>query len=108
MGEEALYLALTIEGMFLEMGHGLAYRFDPLTVCSYGVDVSDIVDLRSESGRNAVRVSLGDLGCAWALDLPKAGSRPRGQLARNFAALVPQDYWCSRSRVVLDQTGTTI
>lgn len=76
VGEEALYLALTIEGMFLEMGHGLAYRFDPLTVCSYGVDVSDIVDLRSESGRNAVRVSLGDLGCAWALDIAEGREPP--------------------------------
>lgn len=69
IGQAALYLALTIEGMFLEMGHGLAYRFDPLTICSYDVDVADIVDLRSEAGRKKVRVRLRDLACPWALDI---------------------------------------
>jgi hypothetical protein len=58
IGQAALYLALTIEGMFLEMGHGLAYRFDPLTICSYDVDVADIVDLRSEAGRKKVPRAL--------------------------------------------------
>lgn len=67
VGQVALYLALTIEGMFLEIGHGLAYRFDPLTICSYDVDVADIVDLRSEASRKKVRVRLKDLACPWAL-----------------------------------------
>jgi len=32
MGVPALYLALTIEGMLVEMGHDFGHRFDPLTV----------------------------------------------------------------------------
>ena len=48
-GVPALYLALTLDGMFLEMAHGFAHRFDPLTVCSYDVDVQDVVDLGSGS-----------------------------------------------------------
>lgn len=49
----------------MEMGHGLAHRFDPLTVCSYSVDMEDIVDLSTEAGRAAEGVTLSDLACEW-------------------------------------------
>lgn len=65
----ALYPALTIEGMFVEMGHGLSHRLDPLTVCSYDVDVDDLADLRDDAGRKAHGVRLADLSCPWKLDL---------------------------------------
>src|SRR5205085_1807609 len=57
-GTPALYLALTLEGLFLEMGQGFAHRFDPLTVCSYEVDVDGIVDLRTDRDREAAGVDL--------------------------------------------------
>jgi RES domain-containing protein len=66
VGVKALYLALTLEGMFLELGHGFAHRFDPLTVCSYLVDVDGLVDLRSPAGREAWRIDWADMECAWA------------------------------------------
>jgi RES domain-containing protein len=69
VGIPALYLALTLTGMFKEMGHGFAHRFDPLTVCACVVDAEDIVDLRSDSDRAAAGVTLADLACAWAHDL---------------------------------------
>ncbi len=68
-GLPALYLALTMEGMFLEMGHGFGHLFDPLTICSYRVDCDDIADLRMDADRVAAGVSLDDMGCAWAMDL---------------------------------------
>ncbi len=68
-GVPALYLALTLDGMFLEMGHGFAHRFDPLTVCSYDVDVEDVVDLRNDAGRKANGVTVTELRCAWFDDL---------------------------------------
>ena len=74
-GVPALYLALTIEGMFVEMGHGFARRFDPLTVCTYDVDVEDIVDLRDDAGRKANGVDWTDLNCSWADDIAN-GRRP--------------------------------
>lgn len=74
-GTDALYLALTIEGMILEQGHGLAHRFDPLTICSYIVDVEDLVDLRTEADRKAANVDLADMACAWFEDLSN-GKRP--------------------------------
>jgi RES domain-containing protein len=75
IGAPALYLALTVEGMFLEMGHGFAHRFDPLTICSYDVDVDDLVDLRTEEGRAATGVALANMACAWAYD-SAVGRRP--------------------------------
>lgn len=74
-GVAALYLALSVDGMFAEMGHGLAHRFTPLTVCSYDVDVDDIVDLRTEAERKAAGVTITDLNCAWMADV-SAGREP--------------------------------
>jgi RES domain-containing protein len=68
-GVPALYLALTIDGMIAEMTHGFAHRLDPLTICSYQVDVDDVVDLRDDGGRKANGAALADLGCAWAADV---------------------------------------
>lgn len=83
-GTPALYLGLTLEGTFLEMGHGFSRRFDPLTVCSYEVDVDDIIDLRTHDDRQAADVELTDMDCAWALDLAN-GREPRSwALARRL------------------------
>lgn len=68
IGVPALYLALTVEGMFLEMGHAFGHRFDSLTVCSYIVDVDDLIDLRTDTGRLASGVDLPSMACAWAYD----------------------------------------
>jgi RES domain-containing protein len=75
VGTPALYLALTIEGMLVEVGHGFGHRIDPLTICSYDVDADDIVDLRDEAGRAAEGTDLAALSCAWAYDLAN-GRRP--------------------------------
>lgn len=74
-GMPALYLALTIEGMFQEMSHGFAHRFEPLTVVTYDVDVDDVVDLRSDADRAAAGVDLLDISCPWAWDIAN-GRRP--------------------------------
>lgn len=74
-GMPTLYLALTIDGVFADVAHGFARRFDPLTVCSYDVDVDDIDDLREDAGRKASGVDPADLGCAWASDVA-SGRKP--------------------------------
>lgn len=97
-GVPALYLALTIDGMIAEMTHGFAHRLDPLTICSYEVDVDDVVDLRDDNGRKANGVALADLGCAWAGDVANGrypaswriadrliGQGRAGMLVRSFA-----------------------
>ena len=75
VGTPALYLALTLDGMLLEMGHGFAHRFDPLTICSYDVDVDNLVDLRTDADRAAAAIRLADMSCPWAYDLA-TGRRP--------------------------------
>lgn len=69
VGTPTLYLALTVEGMLVEMGHGFAHRFDPLTICSYNVDVDDIVDLRTDRARAAEAIEIASMACPWAYDL---------------------------------------
>jgi len=69
VGVPALYLALTIEGTLVEMGFGFAHRFDPLTICSYTVDVDDLIDLRTEADCQIAGIDWSALSCAWAYDL---------------------------------------
>jgi RES domain-containing protein len=75
IGIPALYLALTMEGMFVEMGHGFGHRFDPLTICSYSVDVDALVDLRTHADRTVARIDLADMACSWRDDLSN-GTKP--------------------------------
>lgn len=68
-GLPALYLSLTIEGAVTEAAQGFGNRLQPLTICMYEIDCEDIVDLRSDAGRAVHGVTLGEMACAWALDL---------------------------------------
>jgi RES domain-containing protein len=68
-GVPALYLALTLEGTFAELVHGFAYRLEPLTICSYEVDVDEVVDLTSENSRKLAGVELADMACGWQSDV---------------------------------------
>jgi RES domain-containing protein len=83
-GTSALYLALSLEGIFLEMGHGFVHRFDPLTICSYDIDVDDIVDLSTDDARRAASVELADTACAWALELANGQEPPFWVVARRL------------------------
>jgi RES domain-containing protein len=86
VGTPALYLALTIEGMLIEMGHGFSHRFDPLTVCAYEVDVDDLIDLRTDAARAAASVDLAAMACPWAWDLANGRIPASWTLARSLIA----------------------
>jgi hypothetical protein len=62
--------------LFPEQGHGLAHRFDPLTVCSYDVDVADIVDLRTAPARAKFGATIKELSCK--VEKPWARATPAG------------------------------
>ena len=74
-GVEALYVALTLEGAFLEINQGFALKFAPCTMCSYDVDCDDLADLRTEGGRQVHSVDFNDMACAW-FSLAAAGTVP--------------------------------
>lgn len=81
-----LYLALTIEGMFAEVSHGFAHRFPPLTVVTYDVDCSRLLDLTTEAGRQAAGTDLPTLGCAWMLDRAEGRVPPSWTLTKRLIA----------------------
>jgi RES domain-containing protein len=68
-GVPALYLACSPEGMIAEQSHGFPHRFDPTTICTYDVDIDDIVDLRTKANQKAAGVTRADLACGWRNDL---------------------------------------
>lgn len=86
VGIPALYLALTLEGMLLEMGHGFGHRLDPLTICAYVVDVDDLIDLRTETERTAEGIDLADMGCAWAYDRASGRTPASWEICRSLIA----------------------
>lgn len=93
-GVDALYLASTIEGVFVEMGHGFAHRFEPLTIVSYEVDVDDITDLTTDRGRREANVEFADMACTWQLDRANAREPASWRVANrlrgtNAGILVP-------------------
>lgn len=85
-GTKALYLALSIEGMFAEVSHGFARRFPPLTVVTYDVDCEGIVDLATEAGRKAVGTTMEVLGCGWMFDRSEGRMPPSWALAKRLIA----------------------
>lgn len=85
-GTPALYLALTVEGMFLEMAHGFGHRFDPLTICCYEVDADDIVDLRTGEARAEAGVTLAQMACPWAYETASGRTPASWAIARSLIA----------------------
>lgn len=72
-GVPALYLAMTLVTAVKEANQGFAHRIDPLVLCSYDVDCTDIVDLAT--GRDAAGIDPEDMACAW-MDFVAEGKRP--------------------------------
>ncbi|CAN5334845.1 RES family NAD+ phosphorylase [soil metagenome] len=74
-GIPALYLALDIMTAIKEANQGFAHRIDPCVLCSYAVDCTDIVDLRTAADQAAAGVPFHDMSCAWMSDLAR-GRQP--------------------------------
>jgi RES domain-containing protein len=61
-GVPALYLATTLEGAVLEASHGFAYRFEPLTICTYEIAAIEIGDLTDGVLLAGEGINIDDLG----------------------------------------------
>jgi RES domain-containing protein len=85
-GVEALYLSLTIMTAIREASQGFAFKIEPYVLCSYDVDCTDIADLRTESGRKAVRVDYADMACAWFANAAAGTEPPSWRIASRFTA----------------------
>lgn len=65
VGTDCFYAALSLETAWLEAQQGFAFKAQPLTICSYRADLSDILDLTNPDVRETVQVGLLQLSCAW-------------------------------------------
>lgn len=75
VGVPALYTSRRMETAWLEAQQGFPFKAQPLTICAYEVDCTDVADLGDEDGRRDHGVALSDLACAWE-DLTGRGVEP--------------------------------
>jgi RES domain-containing protein len=85
-GTPALYLALSLETAVKEANEGFPFRIDPCVLCCYDVDCADVVDLRTEAGRDEQAVALNELSCAWKSDIVERREPASWQVARRLIA----------------------
>ena len=64
-GVPALYFGTTPETAFLEATQGFAYKFSPLTMCSFEVDCDDIVDLTGADAAALAAIGPENVGAPW-------------------------------------------
>ncbi|WP_425548627.1 RES family NAD+ phosphorylase [Allohahella marinimesophila] len=104
-GTPALYTSLRFETAWLEAQQGFPLKSQPLTICTYQVDIENILDLTDPTTCGRLSISQDDLACAWRslhddrLPVPTwelarlcNANRTRGIIAPSFAVGAgPQD-----------------
>ena len=65
VGMPCFYAALSLETAWLEAQQGFAFKAQPLTICTYRAELDDILDLTDPGGRDAAKVTMAQLSCAW-------------------------------------------
>jgi RES domain-containing protein len=65
VGTPALYTALTPQGAWAEAQQGFAFKAQPLTLCAYRVDCTDVLDLTSTATCTRAGIDPADLSGAW-------------------------------------------
>ena len=74
-GVECLYTSMRMETAWLEAQQGFAFKAQPLTLCAYGVDCADVIDLSSAAARASANAALEELACAWE-EIADGGDEP--------------------------------
>lgn len=68
-GQSALYLSLSQVGALLESQQGFPKRAEPKLICSYDIDIINIVDLTDPEVIEQYNFSVNKIAsCAWLLD----------------------------------------
>jgi RES domain-containing protein len=92
-GTQALYTARSPEGAWREGQQGFAFKAQPLTICAYDIDCTDVADLTDPDIRHEAGIDAADLACAWE-DLTDRGAEPpswaiaRRLIADGVAAII--------------------
>jgi RES domain-containing protein len=85
-GMPALYLSLSIETAIKEANQGFAFKIAPCVLCSYEVDCSDVVDLRTDASRSRHGATAADIACAWFAEAAAGREPPSWALCRRLRA----------------------
>lgn len=86
VGTACFYSALSVETAWLEAQQGFAFKAQPLTICTYRVDVADLLDLTDPAVCAAAQVNPSDLGCPWELLASDRQPVPTWALAERLVA----------------------
>jgi RES domain-containing protein len=73
-----------METAWLEAQQGFPFKAQPLTICAYDVDCTDIADLSDEQERRNLHVAVADLACTWEDLSARAVEPPSWNLARRL------------------------
>ena len=82
----ALYTARRLETAWLEAQQGFPFKAQPMTICAYRVDCTDLRDLTDPAVLAAEGVAPGDLACAWEALADRGEAVPSWALARRLRA----------------------
>ena len=67
-GQPALYLSLSQVGALIESQQGFPKRAEPKLICSYDIDIQNIIDLTDSNILNQLNFSSREIvNCAWLL-----------------------------------------
>ena len=86
VGVPALYTSLRMETAWQEAQQGFPFKAQPLTVCAYDVDCTDVADL-TEPGQSAMwNVAPAHLACPWEALSHQGATPPSWQVAERLRA----------------------
>ncbi|WP_230390896.1 RES family NAD+ phosphorylase [Reinekea sp. G2M2-21] len=69
IGVGALYLGMSLESAICEASQGMGHKIQPLTICCYEVNLTNIVDLTDSRALSDFNIDPADLGKPWAYAL---------------------------------------
>ena len=85
-GVPALYLSLASGTAVLEASQGFGNRFPPLTLVTYDIDCSDLLDLTKQAGLKKAKTTAASLACDWARRAALGQNVPSWSLALRLKA----------------------
>lgn len=85
-GVPALYLSLATSTAILEASQGFGKRFPPLTLVTYDVDCSDIIDLTRRGALKTFKATAAELACDWMLRAASGQDVPSWVLSARLMA----------------------
>jgi len=86
-GTKALYTSTTFEGAWNEAQSGFVNKPQPLTLCTYEVDCTDLIDLTCHHTRQTLSITLEDINGNWLLKEKNRRIPKPQQVARNLIQL---------------------